>query len=74
MFQKEVAERICEPPGSKKYGIYLVLSQLYYKTEYLFSVSPRVFNPPPKVDSAVIQMTEKKISLLDCDEKLLLKL
>ena len=74
MFQKEVAERICEPPGSKKYGILSVLSQLYYKTEYLFSVPPGVFNPPPKVDSAVIQMTRKEQLNLDCDEALLKKI
>jgi 16S rRNA (adenine1518-N6/adenine1519-N6)-dimethyltransferase len=47
MFQKEVAERICEPPGSKKYGILSVLSQLYYETEYLFTVPPGVFNRLP---------------------------
>ena len=74
MFQKEVAERICEPPGSKKYGILSVLSQLYYKTEYLFIVPPGVFNPPPKVDSAVIQMTRKEQLNLDCDEALLKKI
>ena len=74
MFQKEVAERICEPPGSKKYGILSVLAQLYYKTEYLFTVSPRVFNPPPKVDSAVIRLTRKENITLDCDEKLLFKI
>ena len=74
MFQKEVAERICEPPGSKKYGILSVLAQLYYETEYLFSVPPGVFNPPPKVDSAVIQMTRKEQLNLDCDEALLKKI
>ena len=73
MFQKEVAERICEPPGSKKYGILSVLSQLYYKTEYLFSVPPSVFNPAPKVDSAVIKLTRKGNFNLDCDETLLNK-
>ena len=73
MFQKEVAERICEPPGSKKYGILSVLSQLYYKTEYLFTVPPIVFNPPPKVDSAVIKLTRKENISLDCDETLLNK-
>ncbi len=73
MFQKEVAERICEPPGSKKYGILSVLSQLYYKTEYLFTVPPTVFNPPPKVDSAVIRLTRKENLNLDCDERLLTK-
>ena len=73
MFQKEVAERICEPPGSKKYGILSVLSQLYYKAEYLFTVPPIVFNPPPKVDSAVIKLTRKENISLDCDETLLNK-
>ena len=71
MFQKEVAERICEPPGSKKYGILSVLTQLYYETEYLFTVPPIVFNPPPKVDSAVIKLTRKENFSLDCDETLL---
>ena len=74
MFQKEVAERICEPPGSKKYGILSVLAQLYYETEYLFTVPPGVFNPPPKVDSAVIQMTRKKEFNLGCNEALLKKI
>ena len=73
MFQKEVAERICEPPGSKKYGILSVLTQLYFKTEYLFTVPPSVFNPPPKVDSAVIKLTRKENFSLDCDEILLAK-
>jgi 16S rRNA (adenine1518-N6/adenine1519-N6)-dimethyltransferase len=73
MFQKEVAERICEPPGSKKYGILSVLSQLYYETEYLFTVPPTVFNPPPKVDSAVIRLTRKQNIDLDYDEALLKK-
>ena len=71
MFQKEVAERICEPPGSKKYGILSVLTQLYYETEYLFTVPPIVFNPSPKVDSAVIKLTRKENFSLDCDETLL---
>jgi len=71
MFQKEVAERLCEPPGSKKYGILSVLSQLYYKTEYLFTVAPIVFKPPPKVDSAVIKLTRKENFNLACDETLL---
>ncbi len=74
MFQKEVAERICEPPGSKKYGILSVLTQLYYETEYLFTVPPGVFNPPPKVDSAVIQMTRKMEFNLGCNEALLKKI
>ena len=74
MFQKEVAERICEPPGSKKYGILSVLTQLFYKTQLLFNVPPGVFMPPPKVDSAVIKLIRKKKYILDCDETLLFKL
>ena len=74
MFQKEVAERICEPPGSKKYGILSVLTQLFYTTDFLFKVPPSVFKPPPKVDSAVIQLVRKSDFNLDCDEKLLFKL
>lgn len=74
MFQKEVAERICEPPGSKKYGILSVLTQLFYKTELLFHVPPQVFKPPPKVDSAVIRLVRKIDFHLDCDEVLLFKL
>jgi len=73
MFQKEVAERICEPPGSKKYGILSVLAQIFYDTSYLFTVPPEVFNPPPKVDSAVMQMVRKENFILDCDEALLFR-
>lgn len=57
MFQKEVAERICADPGSKAYGILSVLAQAYYQAEYLFTVPPDVFSPPPKVDSGVIRLT-----------------
>ena len=57
MFQKEVAERICEKAGSKTYGILSVLTQAFYDTEYLFTVSEHVFNPPPKVKSGVIVKT-----------------
>ncbi len=74
MFQKEVAERICEPPGSKKYGILSVLTQLFYKVELLFQVPPHVFKPPPKVDSAVIRLIRKRDFHLDCDEELLFQL
>lgn len=74
MFQKEVAQRICEPPGSKKYGILSVLTQLFYNTHYLFTVPPEVFNPPPKVDSGVICLKRKEDFSLDCDEKLLFKI
>lgn len=73
MFQKEVAQRICEPPGSRKYGILSVLCQLFYNTRYLFSVSSKVFNPRPKVESGVIEMHRKENISLDCDEKLLFK-
>jgi 16S rRNA (adenine1518-N6/adenine1519-N6)-dimethyltransferase len=70
MFQKEVAERCAEKPGSKEYGILSVFLQAYYKVEYLFSVKPGVFNPPPKVTSAVIRLTRNEVESLDCDEKL----
>ena len=70
MFQKEVAERICSGPGSKKYGILSVLIQAFYNTEYLFTVDEEVFNPPPKVKSGVIKITRNDIVELDCDEKL----
>lgn len=70
MFQKEVAERICAPSGSKTYGITSVLTQAYYDTEYLFTVSEHVFVPPPKVKSAVIRLTRKESQTLPCDEHL----
>ncbi len=73
MFQKEVAQRICEKPGSKTYGILSVLVQAFYDAEYLFTVKPGVFNPPPKVDSGVLRLKRKPIYTLDCDEKLLFK-
>ena len=69
MLQKEVAERIAAPPGSKTYGILSVLVQAFYKVEYLFTVPPEVFNPPPKVNSAVIRITRNDVKALDCDEK-----
>jgi len=56
MFQKEMAARICSPPGSKAYGVISVLAQAYYKAEMLFTVKPGSFSPPPKVDSAVISL------------------
>lgn len=74
MFQKEVAQRICEPPGTKKYGILSVLTQLFYEAKYQFTVPPGVFNPPPKVDSGVLTLRRKAIYTLDCDEKLLFKI
>ena len=70
MFQKEVAQRIAEPPGSKAYGIISVLLQAYYDIEYLFTVNENVFSPPPKVKSAVIRLTRNNVQKLDCDEKL----
>jgi len=70
MFQKEVAERIAEKAGSKKYGILSVLTQAYYDVEYLFTVPPTVFNPPPKVESGVLRLTRKKDFSLPVDEKL----
>ena len=73
MFQKEVAERICSKKGSKVYGILSVLAQAFYDVEYLFTVPPTVFNPPPKVDSGVMRMTRKENYELPCDEKLLFK-
>ncbi len=70
MFQKEVALRICEKKGSKVYGILSVLTQAFYDADYLFTVPPTVFNPPPKVDSGVIKLTRKKNYTLPCNEKL----
>lgn len=70
MFQKEVAQRCAEKPGTKEYGILSVFLQAFYKVEYLFTVKPGVFNPPPKVNSAVIRLTRNEVETLDCDEKL----
>lgn len=70
MFQKEVAERCAAKPGSKEYGILSVFLQAYYKVEYLFTVKAGVFNPPPKVLSAVIRLTRNEVKELGCDEKL----
>jgi len=70
MIQKEVAERIAAPAGSKTYGILSVLMQAYYKIEYLFTVPPTVFDPPPKVESAVIRFTRNEVSKINCDEQL----
>ena len=69
MLQKEVAERIAAGPGSKTYGILSVLVQAFYDVEYLFSVPPEVFNPPPNVNSAVIRCKRNAVAKLDCDEK-----
>lgn len=73
MFQKEVAKRICEKEGSKAYGILSVLVQAFYDVEYLFTVPPSVFNPPPKVDSGVLRLIRKENYTLPCDEKMLFK-
>ena len=70
MIQKEVAERIAAGPGSKTYGILSVLLQAWYEVEYLFTVSEKVFDPPPKVKSAVIRMVRNNRKSLGCDEKL----
>ena len=69
MFQKEVAKRICESHGSKTYGILSVLVQAFYEAEYLFTVHPQVFAPPPKVQSGVLRLTRKTDYALKCDEK-----
>lgn len=70
MIQKEVAERIAAGPGSKTYGILSVLLQAWYDIEYLFTVHENVFNPPPKVKSAVIRLKRNNVKELGCDEKL----
>ncbi|MDR7130709.1 16S rRNA (adenine1518-N6/adenine1519-N6)-dimethyltransferase [Algoriphagus sp. 4150] len=70
MLQKEVAERIASPKGNKDYGILSVLLQAYYDIEYLFTVPPHVFDPPPKVNSGVIRLTRNATERLDCNEKL----
>ena len=73
MIQKEVAVRIAEPPGSKEYGILSVLLQAWYDIEYLFTVNETVFNPPPKVKSAVIRLRRNSVGRLGCDEALFVK-
>ena len=70
MIQHEVALRIAAQPGTKAYGILSVLMQAWYDVEYLFTVEPSVFNPPPKVQSAVIRLTRNAVTSLGCDEKL----
>ncbi len=70
MFQKEVAERVAAGPGSKTYGILSVLLSAFYNIEYLFTVQEHVFNPPPKVKSAVIRLKRNDIAELECDERL----
>ncbi len=69
MLQREVAERICAAPGTKARGILSVLLQAWYDTEYLFTVSEHVFNPPPKVKSGVIRLTRNSVTDLGCDER-----
>ena len=73
MLQKEVARRLASPPGSREYGILSVLLQGYYKIEYLFTVPPQVFNPPPKVQSAVIRLQRNERQALPCNEVLFKK-
>lgn len=73
MFQKEVAMRLAEKPGSKVYGILSVLLQAYYDIEYLFTVHENAFTPPPKVKSAVIRLTRNSVQSLDCNEVLFKK-
>ena len=70
MIQREVALRLASPPGKKDYGILSVLLQAWYNIEYLFTVSENVFDPPPKVKSAVIRMTRNERKSLGCDEAL----
>lgn len=70
MIQHEVALRMAAQPGNKQYGILSVLIQAWYDVEYLFTVPPDVFNPPPKVQSAVIRMVRNKVSDIGCDEQL----
>ena len=73
MIQREVAVRIAEPPGSREYGILSVLLQAWYDIEYLFTVGEKVFNPPPKVKSAVIRLKRNATTQLGCDEALFVK-
>jgi 16S rRNA (adenine1518-N6/adenine1519-N6)-dimethyltransferase len=74
MFQKEVAERIASPPGSKKYGILSVILQAYYDIDYLFTVSSHVFFPPPRVQSGVIRLRRNNTGKLDCEEDLFFRI
>lgn len=73
MFQREVAQRVASPPGSKAYGILSVLLQAFYDIEYLFTAHENDFNPPPKVKSGVIRLTRNEVQALDCDETLFVR-
>ncbi len=73
MIQKEVAARIASPPGSRNYGILSVFLQAFYKIDYLFTVPPQVFMPPPKINSAVIRLERNSRKKLDCNEVLFMK-
>ncbi len=73
MIQREVAVRMAEPPGSREYGILSVLLQAWYDIEYLFSVGEKVFNPPPKVKSAVVRLRRNGTMRLGCDETLFVR-
>jgi 16S rRNA (adenine1518-N6/adenine1519-N6)-dimethyltransferase len=73
MIQKEVAQRICEPPGTKTYGILSVLLQAFFDIKYLFTVNEGVFTPPPKVKSAVIRLSRNQTQRLNCNEELFFK-
>lgn len=74
MLQKEVAERIVAQPGNKTYGILSVLLQAFYQCDYLFSVPPQVFSPPPQVQSAVIRLRRNDTQSLDCDERIFFRI
>lgn len=73
MLQKEVAERLCSGPGTKKYGILSVLLQAYYSVDYLFTVNENVFSPPPKVKSAVIRLKRNDVKELGCNHQLFVR-
>ncbi|MBS2099527.1 16S rRNA (adenine(1518)-N(6)/adenine(1519)-N(6))-dimethyltransferase RsmA [Carboxylicivirga linearis] len=73
MLQKEVAERLAAGPGSKTYGVLSVLLQAFYKIDYLFTVDEHVFDPPPKVKSAVIRLERNDVEKIECDEKLFVR-